>query len=143
MTVSIGAALQLACVAARAHGFSPEVRLLPDGPAGCLARLVEAGPTLATEHDLAMLAAIPTRRTDRGPLDAAGLDQGLPFRLQAAASAIGAELRLVSTPGDRRTLAALVERADRQLAQRGKVQEELSGWVREPGDSRPDGVPTD
>ena len=143
LIMSCGTAAQLACVAARAHGYLPHVTLLPQGSNGCLARMVEVGPWQTTDGDRALLAAVPRRRTDRGPLDDEGLPGSLPFLLQSEATLYGAALRLVSTPGDRSTLAGLVERADRLLIQRGHVDQELEHWLREPGDPRPDGVPTD
>ena len=143
LIISCGAAVQLACVAARAHGYEPAVALLPDGVGSFVARLVEIGPWLATEQDRSLLAAVPFRRTDRGPLDGNLLPASLPFLLQSAAAAQGATLKMVSTPGDRLTLAGLVERADRLLVQRGRVDQEIAHWLREPGDARRDGVPTD
>ncbi|MDQ6648872.1 MAG: hypothetical protein M3Z02_01935 [Actinomycetota bacterium] len=143
MVISCGAAVEFACVAARVHGYQPEVSLLPDGVGGCLARLVEVGPWQPRELDGLMLNAVSSRRTDRGPLDSSALPADLPFLLQAAAADQGAALRMVSTPGDRSTLAHLVERADRLLVRRRDAEQELAGWLREPGDPRRDGVPTD
>jgi hypothetical protein len=143
LTLACGAALQLACVAAVANGFRPEVHLLPDGLGGPLAQLVEAGEVPATDDDRALLAAIPRRRTDRGPLDAEALPPDLPFLLQGEAAHLGAGLRLVTSPGDRATLARVVERADRALVQRPGVDEELARWSRDPADDRRDGVPAD
>ncbi len=143
LVISLGAAVHIACVAARALGHTPRVELCPDGGTRCLARLVETGAHAVTELDRDLLAAVAGRRTDRGPLDATTLAPSLPFDMQSLASDSGATLRLIRTPGDRATLAALVERADRQLAQRPEVTAELRPWLRETGDPRPDGVPTD
>ncbi len=143
LVISCGAAVHLAGVAARAAGFQPRVTLQPDGPAGPLARLVEAGRWQTREQDQKLLEAIASRRTDRGPLDAQVLPSSLPFLLQAAAAEEGASLRLVSTGGDRATFARLVERADRILVQGGGVDHELAPWLRDAGDPRPDGVPTE
>lgn len=143
LTLSCGAALELACVAAVAAGHRPTVRLLPHGLGGPLAQLVEAEDAPVTDDDRALLAAIPRRRTDRGPLDASRFPAELPFRLQDEAARRGAVLRWVTTPGDRATLARLVEYADRALVQRPAVDEELARWLREPADHRRDGVPAD
>ncbi len=143
LTIACGAALHLACVAARALGFQPLVTVLPDGVGGLLGRLVETGPWAASPQDLEFLALVPRRRTDRGPLNSAVLPGSVPFLLQSAAAVQGASLRLVSTPGDRATLVRLVERADRLLVQRGDIDRELQRWSREAGDGRADGVPTD
>ncbi|MDP9102359.1 MAG: hypothetical protein M3N21_09475 [Actinomycetota bacterium] len=143
MTISCGAAVHLACVAARGIGYRPIATALPDGPGGPLARLVEAGAWKTTPADRALLEAVWRRRTDRGPLDAEQLPPSLPFLLQTSAAEQGATLRLLYTPGDRATLAGLTGRADRLLVLYGGVHRELAGWLREEGDLRPDGVPTD
>ncbi len=143
VTLSCGAAVEIACVAARAHGYEAAATFQPDGAGGPLARLVEVGTWDSTEHDRALLAAVPRRRTDRGPLDADLAPSELRFDLQSAAQTCGVWFRLVSTPGDRATLASLVERADRLLVRRAGVDDELAPWLREPGDTNADGVPTD
>jgi hypothetical protein len=143
LVLSCGAAVQLACVAARALGVQPEVTLLPDGGGSLLARVVEAGPWATSEQDRHLLQSVARRRTDRGPLDADALPPSTPFLLQSAAEREGASLRLVAIPGERATLARLVERADRLLVRSGGVDHELQSWLREPGDHRRDGVQTD
>lgn len=141
-TLSCGAAVQLACVAARALGRQPSVTVLPDGPQGPVARLTDRVERTPLPEDAALLEAVPVRRTDRGPLDSGPLPPTLPFRLQAAAAAEGARLRLVTGPGERDTLALLVAVADRLLVRRGRVDEELASWVRT-GVGADDGVPAD
>jgi hypothetical protein len=143
LTISAGAAIRLAAVAAHASGYDVEVRLAPEGDDGPMARINEVGPRVPTPEDGQLLAAVACRRTDRGPLDAEPLGPDLPFLLQSIVSAEGCTLRLVSTPGDRKTLADLVQRADRLLLERGAVDAELAPWLRPPGDNRRDGVPTD
>jgi hypothetical protein len=137
--IACGAAVHLAQLAARALGRSLAASVLPG--TGALAVLVEAGPHATSDLDGRALQAVADRRTDRGPLDATPLPAALPFHLQAAAAAEGATLRLVATPGDRATLARLVERADREQAQDLTVTDELAQWVRPEGDARADGVP--
>jgi hypothetical protein len=140
--LSLGAAVHIASMAARAQGFRPFVSLLADANGVPHARLTEAGPHEASDDDRALLAAVPLRRTDRGPLDASGLPRSLPFLLQRAASEYGATLRLVSSEGDRRTFAALVERADRILVTQRTADQELAPWLRADDDPRRDGVPS-
>ncbi len=140
MVLACGAALQLATTAARSLGVEAQVTVLPGRDGGLLAELREAGPVPSTAHDQALLAAAAARRTDRGPLDARALPPALPFELQSLADEHAAVLRLVTRPGDRATLARLVEHADRLLATSGGVDEELADWVREPDDRREDGV---
>ncbi len=143
LVLSCGAAAHLAVVAARAHGIVAVVSVFPEGPGGCVARLVEKGPRSVTDLDRQLLDAVPRRRTDRGPLDADDLPASLAFELQDRATALGAELHLVSSPGDRSTVADLVARADRILVRSGRVDRELDQWVRPEGDARSDGVPSD
>ena len=143
VTISCGAAVETACVAARAHGYEPNVTSQPDGAGGPLARLNEVGGWDSSDDDRALLAAVSRRRTDRGPLDGDLAPSDLRFELQSAAEAHGTCLRLVSAPGDRATLASLVDRADRLLLRHAGVDDELAPWLREPGDPRADGVPTD
>jgi hypothetical protein len=143
MVISTGAAVHLATVAARAAGYEVAVTLVPDGRGGGTARMEEIGPRTPTANDLDLLAAVPNRRTDRGPLDGDQLPADLPFVLQSAAAELGSSLRLVTSPGDRLTLADLVQRADRLLLQRGTADAELVNWLRTPTDRRRDGVPAD
>lgn len=143
MVISCGAALHLAAVAARAAGYTVAVTVVPDGAKGPAARLTESGPHEPTQLDQDLLAAVARRRTDRGPLDAGQLPADFPFLVQSAASAEGGTFRLVSTAGDRSTLARLIERADRLLTQHGLADAELTPWLRDPTDPRRDGVPTD
>ena len=143
LVLACGAAMHLAVVAARAHGVSPRVRVLPEGAGGCIARLVEDGPWPATRRDRDLLDAVPRRRTDRGPLDADDLPPSLAFELQDRAAEQGAGLHLVTSPGARGSLADLVARADRQLVRAGGADRELAAWTRGPGDTRSAGVPSD
>lgn len=144
MLISVGSAVHVAGVAARAAGHEITVSLFPDGGGGPAARIDEVGAHVPTPDDLALLAAVSKRRTDRGPLDGDRLPANLPLLLQAAAGNCGSSLRLVSTPADRVTLAALVRRADRTLLKRGTARPELARWLREPTDRHHrDGVPTD
>lgn len=142
MVISCGAAAQHTTVAARALGFHAAVPLLPDGADGPLTRVMELEPRAAGPAELDLLGAVARRRTDRGPLDATLLPADLPFELQAAATAEGCTLRLVSSPGDRATLADLVQRADRLQQRRGDAQRELAPWLRTPPTAERDGVPS-
>ena len=143
LVISCGAALHHVEIAGRALGRHLAVELLPDGGLSLLARVFEVGDAPVTAHDEALLSAIARRHTDRGPLDASPLGPSLPFQLQSTAAETGASLRLVSTAGDRATLASLVERADRILVRDGRVDRELGRWLRGAADTRRDGVPDD
>lgn len=143
VTISVGAAVHLARVAAHAAGHEVTVSLRADGAPGPAATVEEAGPRATTADDVALLDAVARRRTDRGPLDGSRLPLDVPFLLQSAAADHGAVFRLVSTTGDRLTLADLVQRADGLLLRRGVVDRELAAWLRSPEDPRRDGVRTD
>ena len=143
LIISCGAALHHVEVAAHALGRDVALELLPEGGCSFLARVTELGRGSTSPRAQDLLAAVARRRTDRGPLDAAGLTPSLPFDLQSAAARSGAWLRLVASEGDRSTLAALVERADRQLVRDGRIDRELDRWRRSATDPRPDGVPAD
>src|SRR5688572_13336739 len=132
MVLACGAATQIAVVSAAALGIRLAVHPWPDGPTGPVARLIETDLTVAPVDAAARLTAVRQRRTDRGPLDAAGLPSALPFVLQDLAAAHRCTLRLVTSEGDREALARLVERADRQLARTPEVEEEKVRWLRPP-----------
>lgn len=143
LVISCGAALHHVEVAARSLGRAVRVEVLPDGPSSMLARVVETEQVAVTPHDQVLLALVSRRHTDRGPLDASPLPASLPFHLQSTAAAYGASLRLVTSEGDRSTLASLVERADRLLVRDPRADLEMARWLRRPDDLRNDGVPKD
>lgn len=141
LLLSCGAAVRAAVVAAAALGFRLDVTRLPEGPDGPVAVLREGARLFPDEVHLARSDALLRRRTDRGPLDAGAFPPSLPFDVQDAASRHGCVLRLVRTEGERRTLAQLVDLADRQLARRPEVVEEVRSWTRPPAQGARDGVP--
>ena len=136
LTIGNGAALHTFALALRGLGVRPSVTLLPDGPDGPLARVEEAGAYEPTADDLALLSAVPARRTNRGPLDATLMPAGTPAALQRAAESEGALLQLLVAPGAQDALDALVARADESA-----YAAELATWLRAPGSSASDGVP--
>ena len=141
MVLACGAAAQIAVISAAALGIRLVVHPWPDGPTGPAARLIETDRIASPVDAAARLTAVRTRRTDRGPLDAGALPGSLPFVLQDVAASHGCTLRLVTTEGERSSLARLVELADRQLARAPEVEQEKREWLREPGDPSLDGVP--
>jgi hypothetical protein len=143
LLLSCGAAVHLAWVAARSLGHELEIAWLPESGSTLLARLTE-GPSFEVADDAQeLLAAVASRRTDRGPLDATHLSAQLPFELQAAAFSQSSDLRLVVTQADRKRLSDLVLQADRIMVRSGNTDEELADWRRFDGDIRLDGVPMD
>ncbi|MCU1693420.1 MAG: nitroreductase [Frankiales bacterium] len=140
LVLSCGAAAQTALVLARADGLDVRVSALPDGTAGPVARLSVLGTLQAQPHDTELAAAVGRRHTDRGPLDAARLPAATPFLLQQAAADHGAELRLVSAPGEVASVARLLLEADHRLALRRSPREEVRAWSRPAGSEQADGV---
>src|SRR4051812_37859075 len=94
LRIGCGAAVRAAEVAAAAIGARTTTELHGGGLHSCLAEIREGGAQPVGVRDREMLAAVSERRTDRGPLDATGLDPGLPFRLQNAAGDLDCVLRL-------------------------------------------------
>ena len=141
LLVSCGAAVHAAVVAAAALGVRLEVARLPEGPEGPVAVLREGPALTPTELNRARSAALLSRHTDRGPLDAGALPLSLPFDVQDAASRHGCVLRLVRTEGERSTFAQVLDLADRQLVRRAEVVAEVGSWTRSPEQADPDGVP--
>ena len=140
LTISCGAALHTARVAAGALGITTTVEYGHD-EAGPLAVLREGTHREPAARDRELLAAVARRRTDRGPLDADVLAPSLPFELQDVAGRERCLLRIVATEGDRQSLARSIEIASRALMQEPSVEAELTEWVRSPHDFRDDGVP--
>jgi hypothetical protein len=137
---SCGAAVLNLRVAAEHIGYEPRTLLLPsDGTPSHLATVY----LLPRAHGLAELqalyAAIPQRRTNRGPYDGRPVPQGLAEELSRAAAAEGVSLRFVNGQEYAR-LAALVHSADRQFGADARLVAERAAWVG--GNRTDDGIPT-
>lgn len=143
LLLSCGTAVHLAWVAARSLGRELDIAWLPEPGSTLLARLTEGRAIEVPDDAQDLLAAVASRRTDRGPLDATLLSAQLPFELQAAAFSQSSDLRLVVTEADRKRLSDLVLQADRIMVRSGNTDEELADWRRVAGDTRLDGVPLD
>jgi hypothetical protein len=139
---SCGCALYNARVAARAMGYADAVTLARpgDGDPDHLATLRIGERHLTTDDDRALLAAIPTRRTNRRaflprPVAAAHTD-----RMSAAAAAEGAMAIRLAPPG-KRALGKLIEEADRVQFGDPAFRAELASWLRPFGSRQRDGIP--
>ena len=130
LVVGCGAALYTLRLALRCAGYDPVTVEWPRGHGQSVLASVTAGRRTAPSiAELAMLAAVAERHTDRGPLDAAAMGTDVPFLLQRAAEEQGVTLQLLTSPGLRRTLADAVAVADRvESADRG-FQDELRRWL--------------
>ena len=142
LVMGCGAALLNLCVALRGEGRDPDVELFPAGARFSVVARVAAGAVREpTAAELALLAAIPQRHTNRNPLDGSRLSPDLPFLLQRAAEQHGAVLHLVPAAGARNAMEQIVARADRTAARDPGFAAELRAWTRPPGSTAEDGVP--
>jgi len=139
---SCGCALYNARVAVRAMGYVDEVTamLTDNGHPDLLATVNLGAPHIATEHDLALFAAIRKRHTNRRtflPRPIAGL---VTDEFIEVAAAEGAKMiRLV--PEQKREIAHLVDEADRLQYGNPAFRAELSHWLAPAGSRRRDGIP--
>jgi nitroreductase len=127
LTISCGAALLNARLAAGAAGARLDVEILPAGGASDLlarARVLEGG---AWEERLC--AAIPGRRTFRGEFSGRPVPVDARAALSVAAAAEGARLEVLD---DRRRapLVALVGEGDRAQFADPRWRRELAAWIR-------------
>lgn len=137
-TISCGAALDHALVAARAAAVPVTVAVLPEAAdPGLLARLSwrTATPAEPDRDAEELAAAIAQRHTYRDrftpePITSAQLDE-----LRAAARDAGCWLQVVGDPDDVLTLEVLLARADEQQRRDPAYQEELAAWTRAPAET--------
>jgi nitroreductase len=142
-TISCGAAVANAAVAAAAYGVRPRVDLLPDPADEDLLATVRArGSRPPDRHDVDDAAAIPTRRAHRRVHRRGDVAPEVMLDLQRLARREGADLAVADAAG-RRALAGLLARALREQASDAAVVEEVEDWVRHRGPAAPpqDGVP--
>lgn len=129
LVISCGAALETFCVAAGHFGHRCLVEVLPDPDDADLLAIVrlESGGNPSVVDD-ALFAAIPSRRTNRGPYADRDLPEDLVRQLVADATSAGAWLHPIRGD-DRFPVAELVARGDRvQLADK-RFRRELAAWV--------------
>ncbi|BCB91689.1 Acg family FMN-binding oxidoreductase [Phytohabitans suffuscus] len=142
-------AAQLACGAAvfnlrlalAARGTPPRVRLCPypDDP-DVLARLEPDGrPRPATPAELALLAAVPRRRSSRLPFFPEPVPGDVRWRLVEAARAEGGWLDLVVGTAAVSAFGELARGANRVLERDPGYRAEIAAWTRH--EPAPDGVP--
>ncbi|MDQ3365823.1 MAG: nitroreductase family protein [Myxococcota bacterium] len=140
--VSCGCALYNARVAVRALGFVDEVTVMlaePEHP-DLLATLHLGAPHISTDADLALMAAIARRRTNRRAFGARPVAAQISDRLIAAAAAEGVTLvRLV--PDEKRQVGALINQADRLQYGDPAFRTEIAHWLTSTVSLRRDGIP--
>ncbi|MDQ1287559.1 MAG: hypothetical protein QG622_1124 [Actinomycetota bacterium] len=128
LVISCGAALLTFRVAAAQALFETRPEILPDPGRPDLLAVVAVVPgavdsAFATLHDV-----VARRRTVWGAFDPTPLPPGLADRLGVEALVEGARLVAVG-PGERDSLAELVERADRARYADPRRRAELAGWI--------------
>ncbi|GAA1869087.1 Acg family FMN-binding oxidoreductase [Actinomadura bangladeshensis] len=138
--ISCGAALFNLRLAIRVTGHRPLVEPLPDAgrqPA-LLAAVRAADATMPSPGQAELYAAIPHRRTNRGPFGKRRVPQIVRDELTAAAREEGVVLSL---PGPQTTayLLSLIAAADAKLTADPGYLAELARWT--PDRTRGDGVP--
>jgi hypothetical protein len=142
MLISCGAALYGLRLGMRRLGFQPVTDVLPDPAQPRLIARVRPGrrePPSREERD--MIMAVPHRHTHRGPFGSGRVPERLLYELVQDAVAEGADLVLLSGPGQIHGLVRLAAEASRaQRAIRGKGTEARS-WVRPTGSAARDGIP--
>ncbi|MBS1124490.1 MAG: nitroreductase [Deltaproteobacteria bacterium] len=139
---SCGCALYNARVAVRAMGYLDDVTamLTDSGHPDLLATLHLGEPHIATEHDLALFAAVRKRHTNRRaflPRPIAGLLSD--SFIEAAADEGATMVRL--HPDQKRALAHLIDEADRLQYGDPAFRAELANWLAPTGSRRRDGIP--
>jgi hypothetical protein len=142
MMISCGAALFTVRLALRSLGYIPETRVLPDpGQPTLVAQVSWRDRAAAGELERRLSGHVLLRRTHRGAFDPDPLPPGTLAALRDAAARQRAALRIVADDGDRATLAAAIQAAERQLRHDGERLRELTRWTPAPGSARRDGVP--
>lgn len=139
---SCGCALYNARVAVRAMGHDDLVAVAPRGSGhpDYLATLQLGARRAITDDDRALLAAIPSRRTNRRAFLPRPVAAEQTDRMCAAAAAEGARaVRL--EPEAKSALGALIQEADRLQFCDPAFRAELATWLRPFGSRQRDGIP--
>lgn len=130
LVISCGAALGMLCVAMRRFGHAGAVEWLPPGEDPDLLARVRLGPAREPgAQDLARFEAITARRTTRRRFADEPLPPGLAEALGSIAGADGIEALVLTEPGAKAAVAALVAEGDRAQFADPAFRRELGAWV--------------
>lgn len=129
LTISCGAALAHAVLAARNFGHEAETELLPGGHPDLLARLRLAGRRAPTHAEDRRFRAMPERRTTRTAFTQEPVSSEILGTLGQLASAQRAMLATLVDTADRESIAGLVMEADHVQMANPAFREELAKWV--------------
>ncbi|MEI4272164.1 hypothetical protein TEK04_10555 [Klenkia sp. LSe6-5] len=139
LRISCGAVLHHLVTVLRAVGQAAVVQRFPDPADPWLLAALHMSPTAPGPDDLALAAAVPTRRTDRRPYADWPVPQGWWHVLTTTAAVHGAQLLAVE-PDARWAVGQLAEAAAAQLASVPGVAAETRAWSGRPTGTS-DGVP--
>ncbi|MCX5743074.1 MAG: nitroreductase family protein [Proteobacteria bacterium] len=139
---SCACALYNARVGVRAMGFVDEVTVMltDDVDRDLVATLHLGAPHISTETDLALMRAIPLRRTNRRSFLPRPVASAITDVMIAAATAEGATMVRLS-PDEKHLISHLVHEADRAQFGNPAFRAELTGWLNPIGSRRKDGIP--
>jgi nitroreductase len=140
--VSCGAAVEFARLAVRDLGYGCQVAVLPDpADADLVAVLVVGDQQPPTDVERSLAEAMPRRYTDRSPYDGTPVPAELLAEARAVATELGVWLRVVTDPGQRTTLAAILTDAEAAEAADPEYAAELAARTRETGGQ--EGIPAE
>jgi len=138
---SCGCALFNARVAIRAMGYTDEVTVLPRADDPDLLATLELGPTIeATESELALMRALPVRRTNRRSFQMKPVSADDADLLVRSASLQGVWMERLH-PDQKAVLAQLVDEADQRQYGDPEFRHELESWLTPFASRRRDGIP--
>jgi nitroreductase len=129
-TISCGAALLHARLAAAAAGHTASVTLLPDPMQPTHLADIELRPAHSPGADDELEAAIAVRHTSREPFTDQPVDADTISSLRDAVAAEGAWLRVIDSPDDATAVAVLQARADEAQSGNPAYVEELLRWTK-------------
>jgi nitroreductase len=141
LLMACGAAILNLRLAAAHFGFATTLEFIPSHRRdGLLATVHLDERRASTPEAEELFRAIPTRRTNRLPLDGREPPEGLVALLVREARREGAWLRAVEEP-QRRPVAELIAEGDRLQWGSARFRAELAGWSRTNASTRRDGLP--
>ncbi|MFI5909776.1 Acg family FMN-binding oxidoreductase [Dactylosporangium sp. NPDC051541] len=130
--IGVGCALENLVLAGRARGLEPDVRLLPDGPAGARVATVAVRPAAPVPSPL--YDAIGDRHTNRGPFTADPVPDETLAGLVDATGLPGVGVRWIADPAPRAALSRLLVDAAAALCADERQSRDNFAWFR-PGDA--------
>ncbi|MFC7334694.1 Acg family FMN-binding oxidoreductase [Rhodocista pekingensis] len=142
LLISCGAALGHLTVALRAFHRAHIVETFPDpGDPDLLARVLLTGEKLLPDAEArALLDAIPRRHSNRSAYEDRPAEPGDLMACVAAAEAEGALLHVLTEPGERDAVAALIAEGDLAQMHDPAFRRELAHWVKSRHGADQDGL---